>query len=93
MVNYLTMKQVNIAEAKAHFSECIAAAEKGDEVIICRHNQPVAKIIPFQSAEAPKGRGSMRGALTGVLTGDWDGVESLFTEAELDALGSNLSRE
>lgn len=45
--------QMNIAEAKAKLSELIAAAEKGEEVIIARGGQPVARIVsvahrPFQ---------------------------------------------
>ena len=38
--------QMNIAEAKARLSELVAAAEKGEEVIIARGGQPVARIIP-----------------------------------------------
>ena len=37
---------MNIAEAKARLSELVAAAEKGEEVIIARGGQPVARIIP-----------------------------------------------
>ena len=38
--------QMNIAEAKARLSELVAAAENGEEVIIARGGQPVARIIP-----------------------------------------------
>jgi len=43
--------QMNIAEAKARLSELVAAAENGEEVIIARGGQPVARIIP---AAGPK---------------------------------------
>lgn len=36
--------QVNIAEAKAKLSALIEAAERGEEVIIARNGEPVARI-------------------------------------------------
>jgi prevent-host-death family protein len=41
--------QMNIAEAKAKLSELIAAAERGEEVVIARGGQPVVRIIPAVS--------------------------------------------
>lgn len=37
---------IGLFEAKTHLSELVARAERGDEVIITRHNKPVAKIVP-----------------------------------------------
>ena len=44
MVQNMTMKKVNIFEAKARLSECIGAAQHGEQVVICRRNQPVAEL-------------------------------------------------
>lgn len=41
------METVGLFEAKTHLSELIARAERGEEVIITRHNKPVAKIVPI----------------------------------------------
>ncbi len=41
------METVGLFEAKTHLSELIARAERGEEVIITRHNKPVAKLVPF----------------------------------------------
>ncbi len=41
------MKQLNIHEAKARFSEILAAVENGESVVICRRNQPVAELRPL----------------------------------------------
>lgn len=38
------MKMVNIFEAKARLSECIDAVQRGEQVVICRRNQPVAEL-------------------------------------------------
>jgi len=44
---YAPMETVGLFEAKTHLSELIARAERGEEVIITRHNKPVAKLVPI----------------------------------------------
>ena len=44
---------VGLFEAKTRLSEYVARAERGEEVIITRHNKPVARIVPM-TAEAPR---------------------------------------
>lgn len=44
MVNYMTMIMVNIYEAKAKLSEFIDAIERGERVLICKRNRPVAEL-------------------------------------------------
>jgi prevent-host-death family protein len=43
---------LNIAEAKAHFSELVDKAAKGTTTIIAKAGTPVAKIVPL--ADKPK---------------------------------------
>ena len=43
---------VGLFEAKTHLSELVARAERGEEVIITRHNKPVAKIVPLHAKPA-----------------------------------------
>ncbi len=38
------MRQVNIHDAKTHFSELIAAVERGEEIVIARRGKPVARV-------------------------------------------------
>ena len=40
--------ELAVKEAKAKLSELIAAAEKGERVVITRHGKAVAEIIPAQ---------------------------------------------
>lgn len=40
------MESIGLFEAKTHLSELIARAERGEEVVITRHNKPVAKLVP-----------------------------------------------
>ena len=41
------MVQVNVHDAKTHFSELLARAERGEEVVIARAGRPVVKLEPF----------------------------------------------
>ncbi|WP_299655680.1 type II toxin-antitoxin system prevent-host-death family antitoxin [uncultured Jannaschia sp.] len=38
--------QMNVAEAKAKLSELVAAAERGEEVVIARGGRPVVRLVP-----------------------------------------------
>jgi prevent-host-death family protein len=58
------MESIGLFEAKTHLSELVARAEKGEEVIITRHNRPVARIVPCAAATAvPAARRSALKAL------------------------------
>ena len=49
------MQTIGLFEAKTHLSEYVLRAEAGEELVITRHNKPVAKIVPFNAeAEARK---------------------------------------
>jgi prevent-host-death family protein len=39
------MTLVNIADAKARLSEYLELASDGKDVVICRHNRPVARLV------------------------------------------------
>ena len=45
------MAAINLAEAKAHLSELVSKAENGEETIIMRRGEPVARLVPIA---APK---------------------------------------
>ncbi|MFM6992549.1 MAG: type II toxin-antitoxin system Phd/YefM family antitoxin [Rhodoferax sp.] len=47
------MHAVGLFDAKTHLSEYVMRAEAGEEVIITRHNKPVAKIVPLHAKVAP----------------------------------------
>jgi prevent-host-death family protein len=44
------METIGLFEAKTHLSELVARAERGEEVVITRHNKPVAKLVPVVRA-------------------------------------------
>ena len=48
------MLQMNISEIKTHLSAALAKVEKGETVVICKRNKPIAKITPIQQKEMRK---------------------------------------
>jgi prevent-host-death family protein len=61
------MESIGLFEAKTHLSELIARAERGEEVIITRHNKPVAKLVPMPAEQA--GVDARRDAVARLLKG------------------------
>lgn len=49
------MIMVNIAELKAKLSEFVEAVTRGEQVIICKHNRPVAELRAIEASRtAPR---------------------------------------
>jgi antitoxin (DNA-binding transcriptional repressor) of toxin-antitoxin stability system len=44
MTNNVTMKKVNVFEIKARLSEYLDMVQKGEQVVICRRNHPIAEL-------------------------------------------------
>jgi prevent-host-death family protein len=47
---------VTIYEAKTHLSRILQRVEQGEEVVICRGKQPIARIVPSDSAKPKRPR-------------------------------------
>ena len=52
------MKKINIHEAKTHLSKLIAS---GEEVVIARNGEPVARLVPIRPAVSRREPGSAAG--------------------------------
>lgn len=55
------MKIVNIHEAKTHLSRLLQRAADGEEIIIAKAGQPLAKLVPYTPVGEPRQPGSWRG--------------------------------
>jgi prevent-host-death family protein len=55
---------VNIHQAKTQFSTLIASVEKGEEVVIARYGEPVARLVPFRQSAIYRTPGSAKGKFT-----------------------------
>ena len=62
--------QFNIHDAKTNLSWIIERVEHGEEIIISRAGNPVAKVVPLTRRIDRVGRDSLRGKL--VAADDWD---------------------
>jgi prevent-host-death family protein len=65
--------QFNIHDAKTNLSRIIDRVEHGEEIIISRAGNPVAKVVPLNRRVNRVGRGSLSGQLT--MAEDWDAPE------------------
>jgi prevent-host-death family protein len=54
--------QVNMHDAKTKLSELVAAAERGEDVVIARNGTPAARLVAITAEHAP--------VRLGVLAGD-----------------------
>jgi prevent-host-death family protein len=54
---------VNIHEAKTQFSKLVRRAEEGEEIVVRRGQEPVARIAPLKKKGGVTGRGSMKGEI------------------------------
>lgn len=57
------MRQVNIHEAKTQLSRLIEAVEAGEEVIIARAGQPVARLTHIETRQTPRTPGALKGQI------------------------------
>ena len=66
--------QVNIHEAKTHFSRLVERAAAGEEIVIAKAGQPRARLVPLEKRSHVRRKpGSMKGKIW--LADDWDSPE------------------
>lgn len=66
------MKQLNVYQAKSHFSQLLEQVAQGESVTIAKAGRPVARLIPLTSGSGGNGFefGCMAGEIT--ITDDFD---------------------
>lgn len=57
------MQQVNIYEAKTHFSQLISRVLLGDDIVIAKAGRPLVKIVPYIPENKQREPGSAKGAI------------------------------
>ena len=50
----------NISEAKANLSKLIERVQRGEEVVIGKAGQPVARLVPYSQDLRPRGKMGIR---------------------------------
>lgn len=62
------MKTFNVHEAKTHLSRLLRRVAGGEEVVIARDGEPVARLVPYSGR--PREPGRFRGRIT--ISEDFD---------------------
>jgi prevent-host-death family protein len=57
----MSKRVVSVHAAKTQLSRLIAAAEAGEEIVIARRDQPVARLLPIRKTRRRRRFGSMKG--------------------------------
>lgn len=99
------MLMVNIADAKARLSEYVEAVSKGEHVIICNRNRPVAELRAIEAPrKAPRDLTPMFpdwkvdpaffDSLTDAEIAEWEGapIAPLFTAERAPEYGASNKR-
>jgi prevent-host-death family protein len=58
------MKTVTIHTAKTTLAQLLQRVEAGEEIVLSRGKQPVAKLVPFRAPRKGRRFGSLRGMVT-----------------------------
>ncbi len=70
------MQQVSVNDATTHLSALLARVEAGDEIVIARANQPVARLVPYRVAQPRRRLGEAKGLVT--MADDFDELPGDF---------------
>jgi len=54
------MTTVGAYEAKTHLPELLARVAQGESILITKHGQPVAQLVPPEAEDKPDPQGAMR---------------------------------
>ncbi len=78
-------RNVTIGEAKTNFSKLVRRAEAGEEIVVRRGSEPVARIMPLERRGRVHGFGSLKGEIR--ISSDIEKVdeeiEQMFEESEI----------
>ena len=55
------MRTVNISHAKTHLSCLVEEAAGGEEIVIAKHNRPVARLVALEASTRPRKPGGWEG--------------------------------
>jgi len=51
--------QISVTDAKAKLTELLRLAESGGKIVLTRHGQPVARLVPIRAEQNRKARRAM----------------------------------
>jgi prevent-host-death family protein len=72
-------RQYNVHEAKTHFSRILEQVATGEDVVISKAGEPVAKVVPLRARVKRTGRGSLQGQIR--INDDFDELPDDIADA------------
>ncbi|MEV0745259.1 type II toxin-antitoxin system prevent-host-death family antitoxin [Streptomyces poriferorum] len=72
-------RQYNVHEAKTHLSRILEQVATGEEVVISKAGEPVAKVVPLRARVKRTGRGSLQGQIR--INDDFDELPDDIADA------------
>lgn len=76
------MNRISVQDLKAHLSATVADAESGSTVIVTRHGQPVAMLVPAGSRHVHRGTAVGSGRIVPALTPGLTGKAQATLQAD-----------
>jgi prevent-host-death family protein len=58
------IRKVNIHEAKTHLSKLLEHLKEGEEIIIAKAGEPVARLVPVKERPVKRAPGSAKGKIS-----------------------------
>ena len=75
------MTTVTIHVAKTNLSQLLARVEAGEEIVIARGRNPIARLTPIRRAPTARKFGALKGVVTVPRSADEDRVMEVATDA------------
>jgi prevent-host-death family protein len=80
------MEKVTTHQAKTQLSQLIKRAQAGEDIVVCRGDLPVVRLVPVDPIGTPTGRPKVGTITSGPITLTADAFSPL-TDQELDEWG------
>jgi prevent-host-death family protein len=71
-----------VHQAKSQLSRLLESVERGEDVVIARNGEPVARLVPYIPPPKRTGRGIWKGQVD--MTGFWECEAEIVREMGLD---------
>lgn len=81
------MGTISVQDLKARLSSAVAEAEAGATLVITRHNEPVARLMPVATMHTHRGTRVGSGKLRPAIKGGLRGPKGLLLATLLDDRG------
>ncbi len=80
--------QVNIHEAKTHFSKLVEEVENGGEVVVARAGKPILRLVKVEEVAVPRRLGFAKDCFVNFSQDVWDALDedvaAMFNWSKLD---------